>query len=157
MRIVSGIVSKGGDGLAGGEYSVSSRASGEGWKGHKVNIYDIVFDPPFAAPPAITVTAEHRFRGSEDKMFGPYIDKIDTLSEREAVSTGIPHFCARVLAIHGKGPLMGSDSDPGHGSACAHVRSRTPLRPAVGSRRTGLRVAVVGRAVSTRSSGGRVE
>ena len=77
MRIVSGIVSKAGNVLEGNEYTVSSRASDRGRQGDKVNIYDIVFVTPFAAPPAITVTAEHRFRGNEDKMFGPYIDKID--------------------------------------------------------------------------------
>ena len=81
MRIVSGIVGKRGQVLEGNGYTVSSRASKEGPKGDKVNIYDVVFVPPFPDPPAITVTAEHRFRGSEDKMFGPYIDKMDP-SER---------------------------------------------------------------------------
>ncbi len=76
MRIVSGIVSKRGKALEGNEYTVSSRRSDQGRQSDKVNIYDIVFVPPFAAPPAIAVTAEHRFRGNEDKMFGPYIDKI---------------------------------------------------------------------------------
>ena len=82
MRIVSGIVSKAGKAHVGDEYSVKVRACDEGLRGKKKNIYDIEFDPPFSTPPVITVTAEHRFHADEDKLFGPYINKIDDSNER---------------------------------------------------------------------------
>ena len=68
-------------------------------------------------------------------------------------------FCTlpREFSPFTQGAAHGQPLDPGHGSAGLLVQSRGPVLPAVGFRRTGLRVAVVGRAVSTRSSCGRVE
>ena len=65
--------------------------------------------------------------------------------------------CASSRHSGGKGLLTGSDPDPGHGSAhLLLVRRAVPGSPGFASRRTGPG-PVVGTAVSTRWSRGRVD
>ena len=83
MNIVFGIVEKDRNVLVGEKtFTVKTRKSDKEWEGDKRNIYDITFTPPFTHTPVIVVTAEHAFDGNEDKMFGPYIDKIDKKDDR---------------------------------------------------------------------------
>ncbi len=80
------------------------------------------------------------------------------LTPCRAISTDILDFCARVLAIQdGKGRLMDSDSIPDTVLPVSSCDRVVPYSPAVASRRTAPRVAVVGRAVHTPWSCGRGE
>ena len=82
------------------------------------------------APEAVAAWEPDRVgtRGGQLKYSDLAIETALTL--RRAISTDILDFCARVLAIQGgKGRLMDSDSDPGHGSARLLVRSRGPVLP----------------------------
>ena len=80
------------------------------------------------------------------------------LKEAFFLTQDILHFSARVLVIQAaRGLLTGSHPDPGHGSALVLVRRAVPGSPRLRLQTHGPGVPVVGTAVSTPWSRGRVD